>query len=84
MLKLKSESKTAQERGGILLNRFFKQAVFYLLILLIVVAMIQFFNKPLEEVKELTYSEFIQLVENDQVASVRFVEKSNRKVEGRH
>ena len=58
------------------MNRFFKQAVFYLLILLIVVAMIQFFNKPLEEVKELTYSEFIQLVENDQVASVRFVEKN--------
>ncbi|HHX73405.1 MAG TPA: AAA family ATPase, partial [Firmicutes bacterium] len=52
------------------MNRFLRQAVFYLLILLLAVAIIQFLNKPLEQVTRLTYDEFISMVEENRVDSV--------------
>ena len=55
------------------MNRFARQAIFYLLILLIAVVIIQYFNQPPEQPKELRYDQFLDLVENDQVKSVNIV-----------
>ncbi|NLN07568.1 MAG: ATP-dependent metallopeptidase FtsH/Yme1/Tma family protein [Firmicutes bacterium] len=52
------------------MNRFLRQAVFYLLILLLAVAIIQFLNKPLEQVTRLTFDEFIDMVEEGRVDAV--------------
>ena len=52
------------------MNRFLRQAVFYLLILLLAVAIIQFLNKPLEQVTRLTFDEFIDMVEDGRVDAV--------------
>jgi len=57
------------------LNKFIRQATFYLLILLIAVVVIQFFDKRPETVKDLSYTEFIQLVETNQVDNVIIVDR---------
>ncbi|MDW7649836.1 MAG: ATP-dependent zinc metalloprotease FtsH [Bacillota bacterium] len=55
------------------MNRFVRQATFYLLILLIAVVIIQYFSTTTEPPEPLTYDEFITLVENDQVEEVLIV-----------
>jgi cell division protease FtsH len=52
------------------LNRFARQAVFYLLILLIAVFAIQYFNQPPVQPEQLTYSEFINHVEKQEIRNV--------------
>ena len=57
------------------MNKFLRQATFYLLILLIAVVVIQFFDKRPETIMDLSYTEFIQLVETNQVDSVLIVDR---------
>jgi cell division protease FtsH len=52
------------------LNRFARQAVFYLLILLIAVVVIQYFSQPPVQPTELTYSEFLSRVESQRIREV--------------
>ncbi|MCW3489158.1 ATP-dependent zinc metalloprotease FtsH [Dethiobacter alkaliphilus] len=52
------------------MNRFVRQATFYLLILLIAVVIIQYLSTADEGPRELTYPQFIELVETEQVESV--------------
>ncbi|NLZ38934.1 MAG: ATP-dependent metallopeptidase FtsH/Yme1/Tma family protein [Firmicutes bacterium] len=58
------------------MNRFMRQMMFYLVILLIAVAIINYFNKPLEAPKSLPYNEFVALVEDGQVKEVLIVENN--------
>lgn len=55
------------------MNRFVRQASFYLLILLIAVVIIQFLSASPEGPDELSYTEFIAAVEADQVKEVNVV-----------
>jgi cell division protease FtsH len=55
------------------LNRFVRQATFYLLILLIAVVIIQYFNKPADTVESLTYDQYITLVEAGRVEDALIV-----------
>ncbi|MGI6658587.1 MAG: ATP-dependent zinc metalloprotease FtsH [Dethiobacteraceae bacterium] len=57
------------------MNRFFRQAMFYIVILLIAMLMINFFNRPFDTPKKLTYDEFITLVNNGQVEEVNIVDR---------
>ncbi|EEG76653.1 ATP-dependent zinc metalloprotease FtsH [Dethiobacter alkaliphilus] len=52
------------------MNRFVRQATFYLLILLIAVVIIQYLSAAPEGPEELTYTRFIELVEAEQVERV--------------
>ncbi len=49
------------------MNRFVRQATFYLLILLIAVVIIQFFAQPQDTVRQLTYDQYLAMVEAGQV-----------------
>ena len=49
------------------MNRFARQASFYLLILLIAVVIINFFSGPAEQPEKLTYNEFVRMVETGQI-----------------
>ena len=75
MLQLTNEVNWALKRGGSFLNRFFRQAMFYIVILLIAMLMINFFNRPFDTPKKLTYDEFITLVNNGQVEEVNIVDR---------
>ena len=55
------------------MNKFIRQATFYLFILLIAVLAIQFLDKQPEAVKDLSYTRFIELVESGQVDNVLIV-----------
>jgi cell division protease FtsH len=52
------------------MNRFARQAVFYLLILLILVLAVQYFNQPPVQPVQLTYSEFLNQVEKQEIRNV--------------
>lgn len=58
------------------MNRFMRQMMFYLVILLIAVAIINYFNKPLETPKSLPYNEFVALVEDGRVKEVLIVQNN--------
>lgn len=55
------------------MNRFVRQATFYLLILLIAVAVIQFFNKPQDGVQNISYTRFLDLLESERIEEVTIV-----------
>ena len=65
---VKRENKLAFLRGGVYLNRFVRQATFYLLILLVVIVIVQYFSKPPEQARDLSFREFITLLEDGKVA----------------
>ena len=52
------------------MNRFIRQAGFYLLILLLAVVIIRFINFPSEEIEEISYDRFIALIDSGQVSEV--------------
>ena len=52
------------------MNRFIRQAGFYLLILLLAVVIIRFLNFPSEEIEEISYDRFIALIDSGQVSEV--------------
>ena len=62
---VKRENKLAFLRGGVYLNRFVRQATFYLLILLVVIVIVQYFSKPPEQARDLSFREFITLLEDE-------------------
>jgi len=68
-----SENNALNRKGGRFLNRFVRQATFYLIILLIAVVVIQYFNKPPDAVATLTYDEFITSVETGNVKEVLII-----------
>lgn len=53
------------------MNRFVRQAIFYLLILLIAVVIIQFLHQPTERVEALRYDQFLTALENNEVQYVK-------------
>lgn len=52
------------------MNRVFRNTIFYLLIFLVIVGIVSWFNDPATETKELTFGEFQQYLEDGQVATV--------------
>lgn len=56
------------------MNRFTRQAVLYLLILMIVVGVFQQLNQPNEEKEEILYNQFLQYVEEGRVEKVDITE----------
>lgn len=55
------------------MHRFVRQGTFYLLILLVAIVIIQFFNRPPEQAVSLPYNEFITKVEAGEVREVLLV-----------
>ena len=55
------------------MNRFVRQTTFYLLILLVVIVIVQYFSKPPEQATDLSYREFVTLLEDDKVSEVLVV-----------
>ncbi|MBS3947413.1 MAG: ATP-dependent zinc metalloprotease FtsH [Dethiobacter sp.] len=55
------------------MHKFVRQATFYLLILLVAVVAIEYFNRPAEPVGELNYDQFLNQLEAGQVAEVLIV-----------
>ncbi|MBT9172270.1 MAG: ATP-dependent zinc metalloprotease FtsH [Syntrophomonadaceae bacterium] len=55
------------------MHKFVRQATFYLLILLVAVVVIEYFNRTPEPIAELTYTQFLDQVEAGAVAEVLIV-----------
>jgi len=55
------------------MNKFARQAIFYLLIFLIAVAIIQYFNQPTEQAEELRYDQFLTALNDNQVRELLIV-----------
>ncbi|WP_257351313.1 ATP-dependent zinc metalloprotease FtsH [Pseudalkalibacillus decolorationis] len=58
------------------MNRIFRNTIFYLLIFLVVVGVVSFFNGNNNDVRELRYDEFISALENDEVESLSMQPKN--------
>lgn len=52
------------------MNRIFRNTVFYLLIFLVIVGIVSFFNGPPTETQEMTYGEFQTKLENQEITSI--------------
>lgn len=55
------------------MNKFARQAIFYLLILFIAVAIIQYFNQPTEQAEDLRYDQFLTALDDNQVKELLIV-----------
>ncbi|CAG9623426.1 ATP-dependent zinc metalloprotease FtsH [Sutcliffiella rhizosphaerae] len=49
------------------MNRIFRNTIFYLLIFLVIIGVVSFFNNPNPKETPITYNEFIQKLENNEV-----------------
>ncbi len=54
------------------MNRIFRNAIFYLIIFLVIIGVVQYFSTSGGAVKELTYDEFVTRLESGEVESVDF------------
>ncbi|OIJ20503.1 cell division protein FtsH [Anaerobacillus alkalidiazotrophicus] len=52
------------------MNRIFRNTIFYLLIFLVIVGIVSFFNGPPTETEEMTYGDFQTRLENREVANI--------------
>ncbi|OCA80692.1 cell division protein FtsH [Bacillus sp. FJAT-27225] len=52
------------------MNRIFRNTIFYLLIFLVIIGVVSFFNGSNEPTKNITYNEFISHLENGEIKSV--------------
>jgi cell division protease FtsH len=52
------------------MNRIFRNTIFYLLIFLVVIGVVSFFNGTNQQTEQLTYDEFIQHLENGEVSEI--------------
>jgi len=52
------------------MNRIFRNTIFYLLIFLVIIGVVSFFNDNNEPTKQITYGEFITHLENGEVDSI--------------
>ena len=62
------------------MKKFLKGASFYLLIFVVIVAIVQFYGKPTEQVKDLKFSEVYRYLVSEDISNVHFLD--NRTVEG--
>lgn len=54
------------------MNRIFRNAIFYLLIFLVILGVVSYFNNTNSTVRTITYNEFITSLENGEVETVNF------------
>ena len=52
------------------MNRFFKNAIFYVLIFLVIVGVLSYFNNSGTTVEQISYSQFVEYLEKDEVKSL--------------
>ncbi|MBM7663440.1 cell division protease FtsH [Bacillus mesophilus] len=52
------------------MNRIFRNTIFYLLIFLVVIGVVSFFNGTNQQTEQLTYNQFIQHLEDGEVAEI--------------
>ncbi|WP_204260250.1 ATP-dependent zinc metalloprotease FtsH [Caloranaerobacter azorensis] len=55
------------------MKRYFKGISFYLLMFIIIIAAVQFFNRPVGETKQFDFTEFVQQIKNNKVESITVV-----------
>ncbi len=55
------------------MKKFFRQATFYILILMIAIALVQAFSEGPEQPQEIKYNEFVKAIESQQVSEVDVV-----------
>jgi cell division protease FtsH len=63
-------------RGGLWLNKFFRNISFYLLIIIIAISIIDFYSSRTSNKQEMTYSQFLQNIEQDKVERVTIVDNT--------
>ena len=56
------------------MNKFFKNVVFYLLVIVVIIWMFDFYSGPAVKRTEISYSNFIQRVEQDEIKQVTIVD----------
>jgi len=65
-------------RGGLWLNRFFRNISFYLLLIIIAISIIDFYKARTSNEQEIAYSQFLQNVEEDKIDRVTIQENTIR------
>ena len=58
------------------MKKFFRGASFYILIFIIIVSIVQFYGKPAEEKLPLSYSEFVQELQKQNITEIYIVENT--------
>lgn len=62
------------------MKKFLKGASFYLLIFIVIVAIVQFYGKPTEQVEDIKFSEAYKSLVSEDISNIHFLD--NRTVEG--
>ena len=60
------------------MNRIFRNTIFYLLIFLVIIGVVSFFNGGNEPTNNLSYDQFIEKLENGEVANTHHAARTGR------
>jgi cell division protease FtsH len=63
-------------KGGLLLNKFFKNIGFYLLIFIIIVGIVQFSGKPTEKIESMEFSKVYRALSDGNVSKLYFINET--------